>query len=114
MSTGEVNVYDTIFDKLDYETRDIIKRMFLPKSCSKIKIIPVQKQSGSKYCGLFAVAIATSLAYGEDPQDFTYDQDSLRTHLMDCFTKKDIHFLKVRDCDKIYSDWMYTLYTNCT
>ena len=40
---GEVNVYDTIFDKLDYETRDIIKRMFSVKNCSKINIVPVQK-----------------------------------------------------------------------
>ena len=31
---GEVKVFDTIFDKLDYETRDIIKRMSLIKNCS--------------------------------------------------------------------------------
>ena len=42
---GEVNVYDSIFDKLDYETRDIVKRMFLVKNCSKIKIIPVRSRS---------------------------------------------------------------------
>ena len=42
---GEVNVYDSIFDKLDYETRDIVKRMFSVKNCSKIKIIPVRSRS---------------------------------------------------------------------
>ena len=29
---------------------------------SKIKIIPVQKQNGSKDCGLFAIAMMTSMS----------------------------------------------------
>jgi len=53
----EINVYDTIFDKLGYKTRDIIKRMFSVKTCSKINIMPVQKQNGSKDCGVFAIAL---------------------------------------------------------
>jgi len=85
---GEVNVYDTIFNKLDYETRDTIKKMFSIKNCNRINIVPVQKQSGSKDCGVFAIAIMTSIAYGEDPQNITYDQDRLRAHLLDCFTSK--------------------------
>ena len=88
---GEVNVYDTIFDKLDYETRDIIKRMFSVKTCSKINIVPVQKQNGSKDCGVFAIAIMTSIAYSEDPRNVTYKQNSLRAHLLECFTKKSMH-----------------------
>ena len=69
---GKVNVYNTIFHKLDYETRDINKRIFSVKNCSKINIVPVQKQNGSKDSRVFAIAIIKSIAYGEDPQNLTY------------------------------------------
>ena len=85
---GEVNVYDTIFDKIDYETRDATKRMFLIKNYSKINIVPVQKQNVCKDCGVFAIAMMTSIAYSGDPQIVTCDQDNLRVHLLDCFIKK--------------------------
>ena len=52
--------------------------------------MPVQKQNGSKDCGVFAIAMMTSIAYGEDPQNVTYDQDNLRVHLLDCFTRKNM------------------------
>ena len=64
--------------------------MFLIKNCSKINIMPVQKQNGSKDCGVFAIAMMTSIAYGEDPQNVTHDQDNLRVHLLDCLTKKNM------------------------
>ena len=64
--------------------------MFLIKNCSEINIVPVQKQNGSKDCGVFAIAMMTSIAYGEDPQNVTYDQDNLRVHLLDCFTRKNM------------------------
>ena len=47
------------------------------KSFDKIKMIPVEKKSGSKDGGLFAIQqlhIATSLAYSEDTLDVAYDQ----------------------------------------
>ena len=64
---GVVNVYDTIFDKLDHESRGIIKRIFSVKDSTKITMVPIQKQKGIKDCGVFTIAIMTSLAYDEDP-----------------------------------------------
>ena len=29
-----------------------------------------------------------TIAYSEDPQNVTHDQDNLRVHLLDCFTKR--------------------------
>ena len=37
-------------------------------------------------CGLFAVAFATSLAFGQDV--FEFQQDKLRSHLKVCFEEK--------------------------
>ena len=38
---------------------------------------------GGNYCGLFAIATATTLchAYGEEPVDLEYQQSSMRSHL---------------------------------
>ena len=50
-----------------------------------INIIPVQQQkSRTNNCGLFALAYATSLAFGEDPASILYDEQSLRKHLLGC------------------------------
>ena len=44
----------------------------------------VQQQTNSVYCGLFAIAFATSLAFGEDPANVTYDSTKLRMYLIKC------------------------------
>ena len=44
----------------------------------------VQMQSGTYYCGLFAIAFATALIHGEHPGKFLFNQDSMRQHLMKC------------------------------
>ena len=35
----------------------------------KVKTIDTPKQSGSTDCGLYAIAISTTIAYGSDPQE---------------------------------------------
>ena len=44
----------------------------------------VQQQTNSIYCGLFAIAFATSLAFGEDLANVTYDSTKLRMYLIKC------------------------------
>ena len=44
----------------------------------------MQKQDGSTDCGVFAIAVMTSLAYEEDPSRVEYNQ---MQHLSDCITK---------------------------
>ena len=85
---GVIKVYDTIFDKLDHESRGIIRRIFSVKDNTKITMVPIQKQKGTKDCGVFTIAIMTSLAYDEDPCDITYKQDTLRAYLLNCFRNK--------------------------
>ena len=42
----------------------------------------VQQQKGGSDCGLFAIANATTLCYGEDPVTFEYNQEAMRAHLL--------------------------------
>ena len=87
---GDINIYDTLFSKLDAEGRHIIKQMFGLKQMKCINMVKVQKQQGTKDCGLFAIAMMTSLAHDEDPSDITYDQSKFRSHLIKCFVAQQL------------------------
>ena len=82
---GDVNIYDTLFIKLNTEGWGIVKQMFGLKQMKCINMVNVQKQEGSKDCGLFGIAMMTSLAYDEDPSSVIYDQSKLTLHLIECF-----------------------------
>ena len=53
-------------------------------------MVKVQKQQGTKDCGLFAIAMMTSLAHDEDPSDITYDQSKFRSLLIKCFVAQQL------------------------
>ena len=50
----------------------------------------VQQQRNSVDCGLFAIAFATSLAFGGNPCDVAYDQKLMRKHFLDCLKKEEM------------------------
>ena len=52
------------------------------------KIHNTQFQKGSSDCGLFSIAYATDLAYGNDPASYRYDQTKLRSHFLECLEKE--------------------------
>ena len=63
----------------------------------KITVEPVQQQSNGVDCGVYAIAFATSLAFGEDPCKITYDEPKMRAHLLHCLkSRKMIPFPKVQ------------------
>ena len=81
---GKVEVYDSVFIKLDAETRTTIIKMFQLKKTKDIIMMPMQKQHGSTDCGIFAIAVITSLVHEEDPSRFKYKykQMELKQHLV--------------------------------
>ena len=83
---GCVNIYDTLFARLDAETQTTIKRMFALKSVEGLNMVDIQCQKGTSDCSVFAIAVITSLLFGEDPGKVTYKQEKLREHLIECFT----------------------------
>ena len=44
----------------------------------------MQTQQGGTDCGVFAIAMATSLGCGDDPARLTFQQENLREHLLKC------------------------------
>ena len=79
-----VNICDSVYSTLDEETKEVIANLF-HSATAKMK---TQKQEGSKDCGLFAIAIATAIAYGADITVLRFNQAATRSHLVQCFTDK--------------------------
>ncbi len=86
---GEIKVYDSSFTSLDRATERLIHKEFQsPGVKTVINIVLFQKQKGVKDCGLFAIACATSIAFGIDPVKQKLKQDSLRSHFLKCIQEK--------------------------
>lgn len=79
-----VHVYDSLYSSIDQATAKLIQTNF---HCSmlSIRLMPCQKQVGAVDCGLFAIAFATSIAFGDDPSTRRYSQETMRGHLLTCF-----------------------------
>ena len=83
---GQVDVYDTSYGEIDKSSRILIYSMF--DEPVQINLIQdMQKQVGGVDCGVFSIAIATSLVHGQNPVSVVYDQPLLRSHLVSCFEK---------------------------
>lgn len=81
----EVIVIDSLFRSMDDETKQIVINLF-QYDCEKpprIRVIKTQKQKGNKDCSLFAIAMATAIAFDNDPSKQNFCQDLIRAHLVD-------------------------------
>ena len=84
---GVVNIFDSMSGK-DLPTRakeQITSLVCTPLKQVILKFMRVQRQKGCNDCGVFALAFATTLCSGECPTSMTYNQKSMRKHLLDCF-----------------------------
>lgn len=82
---GVVKVYDSSYDNVDKETSGVIFNLF-SQHCS-IEVVKSQEQVGGKDCGLFAIGNATALCFGQNPAVIVFDQDKMRSHLLECLDK---------------------------
>ena len=86
-----VNIYDSVYSTTcDELQRQIASILITPHSSIILHFMDVQFQSGSSDCGLFAIAYATALVFGEMPQKFCFDQKKLRSHLFKCLENKNV------------------------
>ena len=75
-------MFDSVYALLDGGTHQIVQRMF--GSCTsifRVTVVNPPKQQG----GVFAIAVATCLALGEDPTKMVFGQARMRDNLMKCF-----------------------------
>ena len=114
----EVNVYDSLYPSINDNTETIIACFLHTKAPNiKINMMNVAKQKGSTDCGLHAIAILTSLAFGNDPTEYIFDQDALRPHLIQCLEKGFIDCFPVeqsrRRSSKVLVQLNYNVYCSC-
>ena len=88
MKENEVELYDSLQLSPTLQTQIVITKYLRSQSSSiKMKVVNVAVQKGSTDCGLYAIAMMTSIAYKEDPTHVVYNQQDLRLHLKQCFDK---------------------------
>ena len=75
-------MYNSIFNSIDKNTKEIIENLFGPSVTPCLA--ESSKQSGGADCGLYAIGNATALAFGLNPSQITFDQSVLRSHLIKC------------------------------
>ena len=64
---SQVLVIDSFYKSLDDETKGTVCQLFQCEIPPVIKIVNPQRQKGGKDCGLFAIAFAMAIAFGENP-----------------------------------------------
>ena len=85
--------YDSAFTTLSAETEVIISKLLNSNTNIEVKIMTISRQTGSSECGLYAIAIATAIAFALDPASFVFRQEDMRAHIVECFEKgKMSHF----------------------
>ena len=78
-----VRIFDSLYTSIDEETPKRILELF--GSYTKVEKVDCPKQQGDKDCGVFAIAIATSLA--SNNFSYSFDQAAMRCHLVKCYGK---------------------------
>ena len=49
-----------------------------------------QNQSNTADCGVFAIAYATAICYGQDPEKLLFNTSRMRNHLCNCLEDQNI------------------------
>ena len=80
---GYVDVYDSLSTPVNQQIIRLAYDLTGP-AFQKIRCIPVQQQKNLSDCGVFSIAFATSLVYGQNPMNVTYNINQMRPHLMQC------------------------------
>ena len=88
---NEIHIYDSLLIKIDIKSMHVIAKMLKCEGeVFLTKTVPVQKQSNSSDCGLFALAFAFDLASNLDPSIISYNEEILRKHLLACIENEEI------------------------
>ena len=93
----EVAVFDSLYPTVNANVKMQVASILSTKESSIVlHYRNVQMQSGSSDCGVFAIAFATALAFGNDPSEFIFDQSQMRKHLMKCLQNNSITMFPVK------------------
>ena len=76
-------VYDSLSTPVTQKIRGLAYDLIGP-AFQGISCIPVQQQKNLSDCGVSSIAFATSLLYGENTMNVTYNINQMRPYLMQC------------------------------
>ena len=78
---GHVNLMDSLTKPvISKELQELVRALLVP-NFQGIFNIPVQQQMNASDCGVFAIAYATCLVYGQNPCTVIFDIPRMRQHL---------------------------------
>ena len=78
-----IRIYDSLYKTVDEESKRTIMNLFKKVGKFKFTSVDMQVQEGNIDCGLFAIAVATDLAYGNDPANVIFEQNKMRNHVLE-------------------------------
>ncbi len=85
VSPSVARVYDSMNYTTSMDTQSQIAAVMQCMAASiTLEVQNVQLQIGSSDCGLYAIAYATDLCYGNNPSNLRYNQSKMRSHLIKC------------------------------
>jgi hypothetical protein len=80
-----VRIFDSLYSDIPLSTIDTIISLLHPlQDQVEIKSMKMQEQAGLSDCGVLAIAVATSLSFGEGPTVVRWEQAKMRPHLIEC------------------------------
>ena len=85
---GQFKFYDSMYFVVCKDVQSILSQVFSQSKQVQCRVTGIQRQHGTKDCGLFAMAVCTFLAFGRDQSTLAancFDQHSFRSHLIFCF-----------------------------
>ena len=69
---GTVTLFDSLYhDKISQEVEDHVRNL-LAHNFQKLEYAPCQQQTNGRDCGVFAIAFATALVFGSNPQNLNF------------------------------------------
>ena len=81
--SGYVDVYESLSSPVTQELLELAFDLTGPPF-KGIRCIPVQQQTNGSDCGVFSIAFATNLVYGQSPANVTYNISQMHPHLQHC------------------------------
>lgn len=99
-----IQIFDSMFISLPPMGKAQIAALLATEEKMVVaKFMDVQMQCGESDCGLFSIAFATALVFGEQPGHILFDQRIMRSHLIHCFEQKQISMFPIRKRRRIHS-----------
>ena len=84
VSSGFVTIYDSVYSYVSTDTKiQIASLLHTGNQRITLKIHKVQFQDKASDCGVYSIAFATDLAYGNNPASREYEQTKFRSHFLE-------------------------------